>query len=87
MKSKIDESLETVNHLRDTIELKIENKLDSVQMERMMEKIRGIILKLRDQLNSQNKSLSNCVQRNEAESLIRHVINTAKIQVVIMSNV
>lgn len=79
MKSKIDESLETVNHLRDTIELKIENKLDSIAMERMMEKIRGMILKLRDQVNSQNKSISNCVPRNEAENLIRHILTTSSV--------
>lgn len=77
IKSQINESLETVNHLRDTIELKIENKADSVAMERMTEKIRGMVLKLRDQINSQGKSLSNCILRNEAETLIKHVLSTS----------
>lgn len=76
MKSKVDESYETVTHLRDTIESKIESKVDAISMERMMEKMRAMITKLRDQINAQNKLLTTYVPRSEAESLIQHILNS-----------
>ncbi|OHS96062.1 hypothetical protein TRFO_37813 [Tritrichomonas foetus] len=76
LQSKVDESLATVTHLKDTVEAKIERKTDTVAMERMMDKIRVMISKLRDQVNTQNKTIMTCVQRNEAETLIQQVLNT-----------
>lgn len=79
MKDRLDESLSTMTNLSETIDGKIENKVDNAQMERVVDKLRTMVNKLRDQMTSQTKLLSTYVQKKEIEQIVQNSIATASI--------
>ena len=79
MQYKIDDSLTTVTHLRDTIDSKIDKKTDTAATEKMIDKLKGMISKLKEQVLTQNRNLMNCVQRNEAETIIHNILHSMNI--------
>lgn len=74
MKVKVESAITTIDNLKNTIDSKIERKADSVAIERMFDKVRVSISKLRDSINTTSRCVVDCIQRTEAETLIEQIL-------------
>lgn len=78
LQSKVEKNAKSLEALLETVENKIEKKADTLTVERLLEKMRLSLSKIRDTANETSKIVAICVRRDELEKVIQQSIDTSK---------
>jgi hypothetical protein len=74
LEEKLQKVAVGVNEFKDGVEAKIRGKSDTLALDRVMEKMRADLSKMREEVLRLERSIGARVHRDEAEKLIQHVI-------------
>jgi hypothetical protein len=74
LESKLDRSLSELSEFQGALEQRLSQKADFVTVERIMEKVRGTLQQLREKQRQVQNALVFCIQRDEAEALVHHIL-------------